>query len=276
MIFYEKDEMNYKHVIALLAAFGLGGVAGHLFTKKVMEEQTQEDIEDVKEYYRLKYEKQPVNLKRDKEEYKKVAEKYAKPSIHSLVEREADVEEDEDDSLYYDTEEEEDAAALEYELTLEAQEARNDELNADGERDPYLIDYATFGRPSEEFDKVDLYYYRFDDTVCDSKDKVIDNPEDILGWDYLNALSINTTVFVRNEKIKTDYEIHGLSKSYSEEVTARLETDKEREYRRLARQKKAFDDIADEYAHEDSVNKAASRRARRERAQQKEEAEDDE
>lgn len=268
--------MNYKHVIALLVAFGLGGAAGYLVTKKVMEEQTQEDIEDVKEYYRLKYEKQPVNLKRDKEEYKKVAEKYAKPSIHSLVKHGPDaeeVEEDEDDSPYYDTEEEEDAAALEYELTLEAQEARNDELNADGERDPYLIDYATFGRPSEEFDKVDLYYYRFDDTVCDSKDKVIENPEDTLGWDYLNALSINTTVFVRNEKIKTDYEIHGLSKSYSEEVTTRLETDKERDFRRLARQKKAFDDIADEYSRED---KAASRRARRERAQQKEEAEDDE
>lgn len=266
--------MNYKNIFALLAAFGLGGAVGYFVTKQVMEKQTQEDIEDVKEYYREKYEsgKYP---KRDKAEYKKIAEKYAKPTIHSLVQKSVDedetVEEHDGEGLYYDSEEEEEEDILEEELSLEAQEERNEELNAEEADGPYLIDYETFGKQSDIYDKIDLYYYRFDDTICDSKDKVIDSPEDILGWDYLNALFTATTVFVRNEQLKTDYEIHSFSKSYTEEVKSRLETDKEREYRRLARQKKAFDDIADEYAHESKH--AAAKRAKRERLRRHEDIE---
>ena len=145
--------------------------------------------------------------------------------------------------------EEEAQAQMDEDLALEEQEEFNEEMQAeaDPDVDPYLIDYAEFCKKSNVYDKVDLYYYRLDDILCDTKDTVMQNPEDVLGWDWMKEMQKLNTAFVRNEKLKIDYEIYPISGAFSDEVTSRLETDKERKYRRIARQKKAMDDIATEH-----------------------------
>ncbi len=239
-----------KPAIIALVSLGVGGVAGFLVARRLLEQHYQElsqmEIDDVKDYYRKKYEgKEPVIVTADTtEEYRKIATRYTKPDLHELAKVNKDEETEEDDE---DLEEDEDE--LEY-----------DDVNEDGviispietadsldpDKDPYRIDYDTFIKPTDIFSKVDLYYYRFDDVICDANDVIKHSPEDILGWEWMKDLETKTTAFVRNEATATDYEVHSFSKSYKDEVASRLETDKEKKYRRIARKKEAMDSSSDE------------------------------
>ena len=126
-------------------------------------------------------------------------------------------------------------------MEAEARSARM--ANVDRE-EPYEIDQWQFAEEEEyeHYDKIHLYYYRFDDVICDDNDEQIEDVEDIIGWAFYKTLERRTLAHVRNEKLHTDYEIHALSKSFGEDVTGRLETDKEREFRRVSRYKDAIDE----------------------------------
>lgn len=238
---------NANMKLAIVVSFSLGGALGYLIAKKTLKEHydalSQEEIDDVKSYFLKKYGE--INGLTDTDTYRKVASKYSKPNLHDLAT--SGIEAD-DEEL-----EEEDQEVDEEEKAAEEMEAKSNELaaEADPNKEPYLIDYQSFCKPSDVYDKVSLYYYRFDDVVCDVNDKVVEEPEDTLGWEYITELGRRTTAFIRNEKLKIDYEIHSFSKSYNEEVKVKLETDTERKYRRMARQKKAVDDIGSEYMEED-------------------------
>lgn len=230
--------MNNK--LMMILAFALGGGVGFFVAKKLYEEYyeklSQEDIEDVVAYYKEKYEG-------NGKEYKKLADKYVKPDLHELAVRKNNNEEDFDsEEIYYENEEEEELAEMD---RIEAEEITEEDEYEESE-EPHVIGYNLFARESDIYSKVDLYYYRFDDVMCDGNDVVIENPEDILGWEFFKELETKTTAFVRNGKLKIDYEIIALSKSYSSEVANRLETDKERKFRQLARKKKASDDYEPE------------------------------
>lgn len=243
---------NPKTALPIVLAFALGGFAGYIITKKLLAEkyaeEAQIEIDSVKEYWREKNEGDKDNSKNYP--YSKSLQK---PDLHTLVKPYlTSVPEqlnEETDAKYFDSEEEEAQAQMNEDLALEAQEEFNEEMQAEADPnvDPYLIDYAEFCKKSDVYDKVDLYYYRLDDILCDTKDTIMQNPEDVLGWDWMKEMQKLNTAFVRNEKLKIDYEIYPISGAFSDEVTSRLETDKERKYRRIARQKKAMDDIATEH-----------------------------
>ena len=60
----------------------------------------------------------------------------------------------------------------------------------------------------EDFEEITLTYYS-DDILADDQDRIIEDKETIIGRDALSRLT-NTddeTVYVRNEKLKVDYEI---------------------------------------------------------------------
>ena len=243
---------NPKTALPIVLAFALGGFAGYIITKKLLAEkyaeEAQIEINSVKEYWREKNEGDTNNSKNYP--YSKSLQK---PDLHTLVKPYStsvlEQFNEETDAKYFDSEEEEEQAQMDEDLALEAQEEFNEEMQAeaDPDVDPYLISYAEFCKKSDVYDKVDLYYYRLDDILCDTKDTIMQNPEDVLGWDWMKEMQIMTTAFVRNEKLKIDYEIYPITGAFSDEVTSRLETDKERKYRRIARQKKAMDDIATEH-----------------------------
>lgn len=231
---------NPKTVLPLVLAFGLGGFFGYIITKKLLaekyEEEKQNEIYDLKAYYHDKY----AVVSNDEQGTPVI--KYSKPDLHTLAIKETD-------AKLFKSDEEEAQAQMDEDLSLAAQEELNEDLTDlyKDPQEPYLIDYAEWARPSDVFDKVDLYYYRADDILCDTKDSIIKDPEEILGWDWLNEMQKETTLFIRNEKLAIDYEVHSLGLAYSDEVSSRLETDRERKYRRTARAKKAMDDIATEH-----------------------------
>ena len=272
-----------KAAILLFLAFTAGGAAGFFAAKKLLEqhymELSQLEIDDVKEYYRKKYEgKEPVSITADTiEEYRKIATRYTKPDLHELAKANKDEDEEiEEDDETDELEEEEYDDLDDYGVIISPIETAD---HLDPDKEPYLIDYDEFVKPTDIFDKVDLFYYRFDDTVCDADDVIMTNPEDTLGWEWMKTLETKSTAFVRNEAIATDFEIHSFSKSYKEEVATRLETDKEKKFRRMARKKEAMDSSSDEFIEHETLAKkeeekkkaAAARKAKRLAAQAGEE-----
>lgn len=73
--------------------------------------------------------------------------------------------------------------------------------------EPYVIPADEFGF-FEDFEEITLTYYS-DDILTDDQDHIIDDRESIIGRDALSRLtnSDDETVYVRNEKLKADYEI---------------------------------------------------------------------
>lgn len=240
---------NSKIVLSVICSFAIGGFVGHIITKKLLKEEYEEEINEevnsVKEYYYNKYKKN------EEGEKTYLNKSFSKPDLHSFVSKEEEYEEYEeyeDDEKYFETDEEEAQDKMDEELSLTNQEELNESMQTNKNKEPYLIDYSEFIKESDVYDKVDLYYYRADDILCDNKDNIMHSPEELFGLEtWLTGMEKNTTIFIRDEKLCIDYEVHSLGLAFSDDVTSRLETDKERKYRRLARQKKAMDDVASEH-----------------------------
>lgn len=81
--------------------------------------------------------------------------------------------------------------------------------------DPYVIPPDEFG--NSEYDAVSLTYYS-DGVLTDDWDKIIENIDDIVGADSLYHFGEyeDDSVFVRNDRLKTDYEILLDERKYSD------------------------------------------------------------
>ena len=80
---------------------------------------------------------------------------------------------------------------------------------------PYVINADEFSNCFDHHDKISLYYYSMDDVLADESDEVIDEIEDVIGFDSLNVFDTQTTVWVRNEPMATDFEVICLHQSYA-------------------------------------------------------------
>ena len=107
---------------------------------------------------------------------------------------------------------------------------------------PYVIDYNDWEYGPEEYDRQFLYYYSEDRVLCEDDDSIVEDEEELVGFDYEDILDIQTTVWVRNDKVNTLYEIHRIDDSYASSVANIAETPKERDYRIKGRRKQALDD----------------------------------
>lgn len=78
---------------------------------------------------------------------------------------------------------------------------------------PYVISTGTFSwdEEGEKYDKVTVTYYPQHRVVIDDDGDVMDNVAGVLGWANLNRFGDMSeqadVVFIRNEKIMTDYEV---------------------------------------------------------------------
>lgn len=83
-------------------------------------------------------------------------------------------------------------------------------LKKDGDNsvlEPYVISPDEFGE-NEEFEQISLTYYS-DHILTDDNDEIIEDVEDVVGVESLNHFGEfeDDSVFVRNERLKCDYEI---------------------------------------------------------------------
>ena len=179
--------------LGTIFAFSLGAAAGAVVTWKVLkkkyERYAQEEIDSVKETYKKKY------------EYK-----------------------DEDKVIYEPTPEVEDAinagemvTAYGYSTFSEYTTTEIKETKDEKKEGPYVIS-------PEEFDEIgyetsNLTYYA-DGVLADDVNDVIENVEALVGEDSLEAFGEyeDDTVFVRNDSLKTDFEICRDKRNYSDVV----------------------------------------------------------
>jgi hypothetical protein len=107
--------------------------------------------------------------------------------------------------------------------------------------EPYLIEPEEYREGPEEYEHQTLYYYADDRTLCEDDDSEVEDEEEIVGFDYEDKLDMQTTCWVRNDKLQVLYEIHRIDDSYKNAVANVSETPREREFRLQGRRKQAMD-----------------------------------
>lgn len=85
-------------------------------------------------------------------------------------------------------------------------------------RAPYLITGEQYEDEFPHHDKLSAYYYSIDDVVTDDMEILIDDIDTTIGWDVFPILERQTSAWVRNEVLRTDYEICVIKGCYTEIV----------------------------------------------------------
>lgn len=173
--------------VAVFASFVLGAAAGSAATwfivKKKYEQLAQEEIDSVKEAF----------SRRNKiEEIEEEAEEEAEVVNEILEEKRKSVKE----------------YAEELRRSGYTNYANADILEESADR-PHVISPEEFGELEDQgFETISLTYYA-DQVLADDDDRVITNVDDIVGYDSLTHFGEyeDDSVFVRNERLKCDYEI---------------------------------------------------------------------
>ena len=267
--------MNTKKILFGLAVFGAGIGTGYFACKLVLGKRYQEDVSEIKQFYMNKIEEMgvmaedfdPEDLDEDEdddtedpdeEEYRNTINKFnyssaavegqrskGRPIINYSnpplpIQDWGDLEEGVEDEK-----EEEDEMDLAYEAEIEARAeefARRKFENRSNGR-PYVIDYEEYMDGPEDYELQALYYYSVDRVLCEDDDAIVEDEEELVGFDYEDVLDMQTTAWVRNDTLMVLYEIHRIDESYKMTVENAVETPREREYRVLGRRKQAMDDV---------------------------------
>lgn len=123
---------------------------------------------------------------------------YNKPDIKDLAKK------------YGDTDEE-------YEIEEPEPE---EEVDASGMDDVYVISYEEFSESREDYDKITIEYYEKDDTLVDERQEIL--PDDTLCDEAFQCFGQDSNdpdiVYVRNDKLSTDFEVVRVDKSYSIDI----------------------------------------------------------
>lgn len=184
-----KDILSKLLIFA--AGAGIGSAVTWKFVKTKYERITQEEIDNVKEYYRKKNgeteaadESESVEVEKDDE---------------NISPHERDV-------ISYN-------AIIQSEGYSEVTESGEEVADTDH---PYIIDADEFG-DSYEYDTDSLVYYA-DGILATETDDVIDDVERIIGTENLTKFDDNNVIFVRNDLTKHDYEVTRESRTFAEVV----------------------------------------------------------
>lgn len=179
--------MNNKVVGFVMFALGaaVGSAVTWRFLKTKYERIAQEEIDSVKEVF---------SRRNEKEKRYNIGIKEQKPSLQELA--------DQLKHLKYETE-------TASENKTEAKEQR-----------PYVVTPEEFGQADEDYDIVSLIYYK-DGVLADDYDVPIENVDDIVGLESLNHFGeyVEDAVFVRNDKLKVEYEIILHERNFSDVVS---------------------------------------------------------
>ena len=179
------------HAIAFVAGGAIGSVATWYFVKKKYETIAQEEIDSVKERF--------------------LGNKSEEPSIYISPEEEVETKEEiEEINAQYE------------EILVDNGYTGYSNISATKEDDisavPYVIPPEEFGE-KEDYDCISLTYYD-DGVLTDSYDELIEDVENVVGNDSLKHFGEyeDDSVFVRNDRLKNDYEILADPRKYSDVI----------------------------------------------------------
>lgn len=242
-----------KKVFINALVFLAGGVAGFFTAKKLFEEHyaelAQDEIEDMRRYYEEKMEpteeedtdRPNPNFQPSYEEYEKRVEPY-RSNNNPLVRPESGtrvmsyneiakakmaeslgIRSPSEEFLrtsnpaqdIEDEEEEEDE-----EVTDDAGYSEDEYNDQDRLKNPnpYPISEDSFHNENPDYDKISLYYYTYDDLLCEEDNEIITNVGGTVGFDVIEQLEKRPTAWARNDMFEIDYEICVVRNHYNDVV----------------------------------------------------------
>ncbi len=180
-----------KGLLIFAAGLAVGAVAGAVIVKNKVLADAKAEIEEVREYYRTSRGEKEVEEKEveEKEEVKEVEKKeYELKDIQIKDEPKTGL-------TNYS------------QITKMYMSKEKDEYKVPMYDDPFVIDPSEFGE-NPEYDTETLTYFA-DGVLVDDVDDVIEEPDIVVGLENLKIFEEfgATTVYVRNDIYKTDYEI---------------------------------------------------------------------
>lgn len=174
-----------KGLLIFAAGLAVGAVAGAVLVKNKVLADAKAEVEEVRKYYRES--RGVVEEVEEKEEVKEVEKKeYELKDIQVK---------------------DEPKTGLTNYNQITKMYMSKDEFQSPMYDDPFVIDPSEFGE-NPEYDTETLTYFA-DGVLVDDVDDVIDEPDIVVGLENLKIFEEfgATTVYVRNDIYKTDYEI---------------------------------------------------------------------
>ena len=201
-----------KNFFTFVTGLVIGSVVTYIVVKDKFEKLAQEEIDSVKEVFGRRVEK----------EADKKVEKIAKKEVEKIRK-----EYNEYDNLtknytsYSKNKTEESIEDVEYEEVCENDEDRVelDEIERASDYDrPYIIEPQEFGA-LDGYSLITLYHYS-DNVLADDCDELVEDLDDVVGEDYASHFGEyeDDCVYVRNDRLKADYEICRDLRKYSDVV----------------------------------------------------------
>ena len=194
-----------KGLLIFAAGLAVGAVAGAVIVKNKVLADAKAEIDEVREYYR-----ESRGVKEVEEVKEKVEETIDR--IQDLIEEHVEeVKEVEKKEYKLKDIQIKDESKTEKEHTNYSQITKmymsKDEYQTPMYDDPFVIDPSEFGE-NPEYDTETLTYFA-DGVLVDDVDDVIEEPDIVVGLENLKIFEEfgATTVYVRNDIYKTDYEI---------------------------------------------------------------------
>ena len=175
-----------KGLLIFAAGLAVGAVAGAVLVKNKVLADAKAEIDEVREYYR-----ESRGVKEVEEVKEKVEETI--DHIQDLIEEHETKPKTEKEHTNYNQ--------------ITKMSMSKDEFQSPMYDDPFVIDPSEFGE-NPEYDTETLTYFA-DGVLVDDVDDVIEEPDIVVGLENLKIFEEfgATTVYVRNDIYKTDYEI---------------------------------------------------------------------
>lgn len=195
--------MTMGETITKVGIFTVGAAIGAAVTYKLLktkyEQIANDEIESVREYYRKK--------KEEESEMDDENESSKDPVKAEMVK----VERNKPAVTEY-------AAILKKEGYVKDIPESEKKKTVNKEDKPYVISPDEFGE-NEDYEQISLTLYD-DGYLADDKDELVDDVDEKIGWESLNHMGDyeDDALHVRNDKLKTDYEILRDFRTYSEAV----------------------------------------------------------
>jgi len=194
---------SVKGILIFTSGLAIGLGAGMLYFRSYYEKVANQEIEEAYKVYRGgKFDSETVETTETSEDTVNITDVTAPDDIYEskIVAYNG-----------YSTTPESDKKEREEELA-EAEGPSEDRYM------PYEITEIEFSEEELSFDKVSLSYYQDDDVLVDENEEEIISVDDYIGTDNLNIFSKSgkNCMYVRNEKISTDYEIVRVLGSFRE------------------------------------------------------------
>lgn len=189
---------KFKSFVIFSFGAAIGSAVTWKYLKDTYEQLVQEEINAVKEVY----------TRKEKNETIKVDTKPIMKNNSEMMEYAAKLNKEE----YRD-----------YSHGSVVEETKDDENEFPQEVDkPYVISPGEFGELGDEYTRISLSYYA-DGVLADENDEIVEDADEIVGEDFADHFGEYEpdSVFVRNDRLKCDYEILLDQRNYPEVVKSK-------------------------------------------------------